>query len=89
MDKQFEDLRFYRDYSFSIGIDTKTATPYLSIPVSNGFVDYEEYYSIPRDWAEQSDLHLPELRNFAGQCRDHKMDERLLQEPGSNRGTPV
>ena len=86
---RFEDFRFYREYSFSVGIDTKTALPYLSIPVSNGLVDYEEYYAIPIAWAEHCDVHLSELRHFAEQCRAHQMYAHLIQKPGSNRGTPV
>lgn len=86
---RFQDSKSYREYHFSIGMDTKTATPYLSIPVSNGFVDYEEYYAIRSDWANRPDLHIEELRQFAEQCRAHKMDDRILQQPGSNRGTPV
>ena len=86
---RFSDIKVYQQDHFSVGLDTTTGTYYLSIPVSNGLVDYEEYYSIARDWAESSDLHLLELHTFAAKCRAHKMDDRLLQQPGSNRGTPV
>lgn len=86
---RFKDSKFYREYSFSVGVDTDTSTPYVSIPVSNGLVDYEEYYAIPPDWLAEPDHHLVELRQFVEQCRARKMDDRLLQQPGSNRGTPV
>ena len=66
-----------------------TEMHYLSIPVSNGLMDYEEYYSIARDLAESSDSHLIELRALAAKCRAHQIDDRLLQQLRSNRGTPV
>ena len=83
----FNDVKVYREYFFSVGIENVSSTPYLSIPVSNGFVDYEEYYAIDGKWLEQPDLHLAELRQFAEECRARKKDNYLLQQPGANRGT--
>ena len=86
---RFQDRKVYEQQHFSIGFDTLSKTYYLSIPVSNGLVDYEEYYVIPQYWAEDSDRYLAELEAFAQRCRAHQVDDLLIQKPGSNRGTPV
>lgn len=85
----FKDFKVYAEYFFSVGIESVTSTAYLSVPVSSGFVDYEEYYAIDGKWLEQPDLHLEELRQFAEECRARKKDEYLLQQPGTNRGTAI
>ena len=86
---RFQDIKTYKQQHFSVGYDTQLTIHYLSIPVSNGLVDYEEYYAIPQYWAEDSDQYLAELASFAEKCRAHQVDDRLIQKPGLNRGTPV
>lgn len=86
---RFRDEFFSREQRYSIGIDTKLGGYFLSIPVSNGIVDYEEYYSISD--AEHS-LFLEDAASasqFAESCRRHRNDAFLLHRPGWNRGTPV
>ena len=86
---KFEVLKIFRQDWFAVGIETTTCTYFLSIPVSNGLTDYNEYYRISRDWAEQADSHIEELRRFAEQCRHRLHDADLMLQPGSNRGTAV
>lgn len=40
---RFADVVDYEQQHFSVGVDTMTGKSYLSISVSNGLVDYEEY----------------------------------------------
>jgi hypothetical protein len=89
MQGRFEDTYFSRDDRYSIGIDRKLDDYYVSIPVSNGIVDYEEYYRITR---EQYDCYMADQRSaleFVAMCRRHECDDLLIQKPGRNRGTPV
>ena len=45
---KFKELHFDRTLRFSIGIEEESNSYYFSIPVSNSFVDYEEYYKITK-----------------------------------------
>lgn len=84
----YTDTYFSREHRYSVGID-KLGRRYLSIPVSNGALDYEEHYEITPD---QYDLFLADTSaavDFAESCRRRQQDCLLLQKPGWNRGTPV
>ncbi len=86
---KFEDAFFSREEHYSLGAETDSGRLYLSIPVSNGPVDYEEYYEISE---AQYRLFLADPAaavQFAESCRRHERDDLLIQKPGSNRGTPV
>ena len=85
----FQDVRVFRDERFSVGVEQPSGQPYLSIPVSNGFVDYEEYYRLER---AELDRFLADPRaaaEFAERCRRRELDHLLIQKPGSNRGVPI
>ncbi|WP_375489440.1 hypothetical protein [uncultured Mycobacterium sp.] len=86
---KFNDTYFSREDRYSLGIETTSGRYYASIPVSNGIVDYEEYYEItPEQYrAFLDDRHA--AIDFVEACRRREHDELLLEQPGSNRGTPV
>lgn len=86
---KFEDTYFSREHRYSLGVEAISQRHYASIPVSNGIVDYEEYYALtPQEY--QSFLENPNAAiEFVEECRRHEHDELLLEKPGSNRGTPV
>lgn len=74
---------------YSIDAELDAGRLYVSIPVSNGVVDYEEYYAIS---AEQSDVFLAGRTaaiEFVEACRQHQHDDLLILKPGTNRGTPI
>lgn len=86
---RFEDDYFSKADRYSIGTETDSGKRYISIPVSNGFVDYEEYYAVS---ADQYQLFLRDSSAavlFVEACRRHEHDDLLIQRPGTNRGTPV
>lgn len=86
---RFEDVYFSKPDRYSIGTETDSGRYYVSIPVSNGLVDYEEYYAID---TEQYKLFLDNKSAaifFVEACRRHEHDDLLIQKPGTNRGTPV
>jgi hypothetical protein len=86
---EFDDTYFSRDDRYSIGVESNSGRFYASIPVSNGIVDYEEYYELTR---EQYDTFLRDSAaaiEFIEACRRREHDDLLLQRPGNNRGTPV
>lgn len=85
----FQDTSFCREHRYSLGLETGSGRHYLSIPVSNGLVDYEEHYRISATDHERYGLDEAAAATFADECRRHEHDELLIQKPGSNRGTPV
>ncbi|KHK97188.1 hypothetical protein LK09_13090 [Microbacterium mangrovi] len=86
---KFTDTAFSRTHRYALGIEEQSGRRYLSIPVSNGLVDYEEYYEISD--AQYSALLVDEAvaARFAAECRAHRHDDLLMQQPGWNRGTAV
>lgn len=86
---KFQDVFVSREHMFSVGIEKESGRFYVSIPVSNGMVDYEEYYEIDRETFElfkrDPDAALP----FVIRCRKRELYELLLIQPGTNRGTTI
>ncbi|MBE1548113.1 hypothetical protein GGC64_002121 [Mycobacterium sp. OAS707] len=85
----YNDTFFSREDRYSIGIEEDSAQPYVSIPVSNGMFDYEEYYKITSDQYQAFLNDRDAAIEFVESCRRHERDALLIEKPGSNRGTPV
>lgn len=85
---KFNDLYFSREKYFSVGIEESSGEYYVSIPVSNRHVDYEEYYRIDKDIYEKYKEDLSQLEFIADECRKHMRDDDLLIKPGPDRGVP-
>ncbi|WP_083185271.1 hypothetical protein [Mycobacterium malmoense] len=86
---EFEDKYVSLVDEYSLGIEKISGSYYTAIPVSNGIVDYEEYYELTPDQYSHF-LHDREAAlEFVEACRRREHDDLLLQKPGSNRGTPV
>lgn len=86
---EFEEFFEFQEHRFSVGKEKSQGTFYLSFPVSNGLVDYDEYYAISTDEFEQFATYPSETLPFIEQCHQRRQDHRLLQKPGRNRGTPI
>jgi hypothetical protein len=85
---RFQDEHVSRDGRFSIGIDTQAGAPYLSIPVKNALIDYEEYYRLTPDEHRRFAADSAVSAAFAEECRARLHDDRLILQPGSDRGEP-
>jgi hypothetical protein len=83
------DKYFSQDDRYSLGAESITGRHYASIPVSNGIVDYEEYYEITPEQYETFLNDKAAAVEFVESCRRHERDDLLIEKPGSNRGTPV
>ncbi|MCL6691297.1 hypothetical protein M8R19_21580 [Pseudomonas sp. R3.Fl] len=83
---RFNDSYFNKDERFSIGIEESSGKFYISIPVSNGMVDYEEYFEIDKNtfesYMKNPGLALP----FVMRCRNREVDNLLIIQPGRDRG---
>lgn len=83
-----QDAFFSREDRYSLGLDLESNRHYASLPVSNRMVDYEEYFVLS-DVEYANYLANPTAAiAFIDECRRHEHDDRLMQPPGSDRGTP-
>lgn len=89
MSQRFSDSHVNRPGRYSLGNDNHTGRFFLSIPVANSMIDYEEYYALSEAeyarFVECDDAAL----GFANACRARDNDDRLILKPGTDRGTPV
>lgn len=86
---KFTDQHVFKEDRFSVGVEETTGRYYLSIPVANPYVDYEEYYEIDASTYLACPQNIDELRQVAAKCRARKNDAYLLMKPGRLRGTPI
>lgn len=89
MSQRFVDVEVNRDGRYSLGRDTKTGAWFLSIPVANNMVDYEEYYRLDTDEYDRFQQDRKAALAFADACRVHIYDDRLILQPGADRGVAV
>lgn len=83
------DVTYYsRDDGYLIGVELTSGRHYASILVSNGVVDYEEYYKLTEDQYRKFLDDRKSAIEFIEACRRREHDD-LLQTPGNNRGTAV
>lgn len=85
----FLDTNIDEKNKFSIGIEKESGEYYLSIPVSNPFVDYSEYYKISRHSYKSYSQNMDLALDFLDQCKKRNKDHLLFQQPGKYRGSPI
>lgn len=73
---------------YSLGIESTTGRLYASIPVSNGIVDYEEYYEITPEQFQVFSRSEDAAIEFADAGRRREHHDLLTHKPGRFRGTP-
>lgn len=83
---KFKDLFANKESRYSLGIEEGASKYYLSIPVCNSFVDYEEYYEISQADFKLFQLNTEQGAFFADECRSRMHDNVLFIKPGSDRG---
>lgn len=85
---RFADEAFCAEHRCSIGRDRATGSAYLSIPVANRLTDYEEYYRITAQERAAFLADAGRACTFAERCRRRELDDRLIIQPGADRGAP-
>lgn len=85
----FIDHVISREHRFSVGVVAETGEAYVSIPVSNQRVDYEEHYRIDADMFARFLADPAEALPFIERCRRREEDARLMRQPGVERGTAL
>ena len=86
---KFDDVAVHRQERFSLGIEHNSGKYYISIPASNGIVEYEEYYEIDQAMFERFRADLDSALPFVIRCRNRQEDPRLMYQPSTRRGTPT
>lgn len=89
MPKRFIELTVNLEERYSLGRDEATGDYYLSIPVSNQMIDYEEFYRLSADEYESFAHDASTAAAFADACRKRHRDDRLILQPGSDRGVAI
>jgi hypothetical protein len=87
--QQFTDTFVNREHLFSMGTEEVSGKHYVSIPVSNGMVDYEEYYEVDQALFDHFSVDVNAALEFVQKCRRREMDDRLIVKPGRLRGNPI
>lgn len=83
-----KDIKTDKINRFSVGIDEKKRKHFISFPVSNPYVDYEEFYEISELKFEEYLSDMSTALEFVKECKERKHDDLLLQKPGKLRGIP-
>jgi hypothetical protein len=73
---------------FSLDVDEETSRTFVSIPVRNQYVSYEENYEVDKDTFDRYVADPTLAHEFVRRARNRKLDHLLLLKPGTDRGAP-
>lgn len=82
----FVDECFSREHRYALGTEKVSGKKYISIPVSNSKVDYEEYYEVDLEIFHELLANPEQAIRLAEKCRARENDSRLMVQPGAERG---
>ncbi|RXF67092.1 hypothetical protein [Hansschlegelia zhihuaiae] len=78
---QFDELMISQEERYSLGIERTTGKHYLSVEMTQDYVEFEEFYEISEE-EFASMLDDPEAgQAFARRCRAGGEDSRLFRRP--------
>jgi hypothetical protein len=83
---KFEDTYFSKEEGYSIGQELESGKYYLSIPVRNTLVEYNEYYEITEAEYNAFPNNTDRIQEIIQLSRERKNDARLIIQPGAERG---
>lgn len=86
---RYRTVAVNRQQRYSLEVDDRTGTCYVTFPVSNRMADYEEAYEVDRATFERYRANLDSALDFVTRCRNREMDHLLREQPGADRGTPA
>jgi hypothetical protein len=73
---------------FSLDVDEGTRRTFVSIPVRNQYVAYEENYEVDQDTFDRYVADPTLAHEFVRRARNRELDHLLLLKPGTDRGAP-
>lgn len=72
---RFQDSVVRASDRYSLGVDSVSQAHFLSIPVDNRLVDYEEHYTLSSDEFARFQADGSAGREFAEECRRRLHDD--------------
>ena len=73
---------------FSLDVDLDSGRTFVSIPVRNQMVEYDEWYEVDRETFENYVRDPALAHDFVAQAKRRELDHLLLLPPGADRGAP-
>ena len=73
---------------FALGVDEASGRSFVSIPVRNRMVEYDEYYEVDADTFRRFAADPTTAHAFVDRAKRRELDHLLLFKPGSDRGLP-
>jgi hypothetical protein len=83
---RFVDVLVNVQERYALGVEEESGRHYVAVPVSNGLVDYEEYYAVDRQTFDRFLVDPVAAVAFVTRCRARELDDRLMIAPGTDRG---
>jgi hypothetical protein len=71
---------------FSLDVDEETGRTFVTIPVRNQMIEYEEWYEVDQATFERYKADPTLAHDFVGQAKRREVDHLLLYKPGPDRG---
>jgi hypothetical protein len=86
--ERFEAVHVDRVARFALEVDRESGRTFVSIPVSNAFVEYTEWYEVDSPTFARYAADPALAQELVALARARELDHLLLLEPGSDRGFP-
>lgn len=77
-----------RTLRFSLDVDDETGRTFVSFPVQNRMVEYEEHYVVDAATFETYVADPTRAHDFVKRAKNRELDHLLLYPPGTDRGWP-
>ena len=71
---------------FSLDVDEESGRTFLSIPVRNAMVEYDERYELDKETFGKYVADPTLAHDFVGKAKRREIDHLLLLKPGRDRG---
>jgi hypothetical protein len=85
---EFSTVHVDPEERWALELDEPSGRTFVSIPVSNAYVDYEEYYEVDRPTFDRFAADPTQAREFVEMAKNRELDHLLLLPPGRLRGEP-
>ena len=71
---------------FALDIDEQTGRMFVSIPVCNKLVEYDEWYEVDQETFDRYKSDPTLAYEFVAKAKRRELDHLLLLKPGTDRG---
>lgn len=71
---------------FSLDVDEESGRSFVSIPVHNAMVEYDEWYEVDRETFESYRADPTRAHDFVEKAKRRELDHLLWFKPGTDRG---